>query len=98
MISLPDRPLRILMVCDLWQGSDSYALARAFRRAGHSVTIVSDSAYWGREWRSREQGDPDRIETRVAGNAWQQGQDHRCGDADADEGDQVEQHITAQRP
>ena len=46
------RPLRILMVCDLWQGSDSYALARAFRRAGHSVTIVSDSTYYGREWRS----------------------------------------------
>ena len=53
MMSPLDRPLRILMVCDLWQGSDSYALARAFRRAGHSVTIVSDSAYWGREWRSR---------------------------------------------
>ena len=48
-----DSPLRILMVCDLWQGSDSYALARAFRRAGHSVTIVSDSTYYGREWRSR---------------------------------------------
>jgi hypothetical protein len=47
------RPLRILMVCDLWQGSDSYAIARAFRRAGHSVTIVSDSTYYGREWRSR---------------------------------------------
>ena len=40
------------MVCDLWQGSDSYALARAFRRAGHSVTIVSDNAYWSRDWRS----------------------------------------------
>ena len=48
-----DRPLRILMVCDLWQGSDSYAIARAFRREGHSVTIVSDSTYYGREWRSR---------------------------------------------
>jgi len=46
-----DRPLRILMVCDLWQGSDSYAFARAFRRAGHSVTIVSDSTYYGRDWR-----------------------------------------------
>jgi spore maturation protein CgeB len=50
-MSPPDRPLRILMVCDLWQGSDSYALARAFRRQGHSVTIVSDSTYYGREWR-----------------------------------------------
>jgi hypothetical protein len=48
-----DRPLRILLVSDLWQGSDSYAMARAFRRAGHSVTIVSDSTYYGREWRSR---------------------------------------------
>jgi spore maturation protein CgeB len=47
-----DRPLRILLVSDLWQGSDSYALARAFRRFGHSVTIVSDSTYYGREWRS----------------------------------------------
>ena len=46
-----DCPMRILMVCDLWQGSDSYALARAFRRAGHSVTIVSDSTYYGRDWR-----------------------------------------------
>ncbi len=50
-MSPPDHPLRILMVCDLWQGSDSYALARAFRRQGHSVTIVSDSTYYGREWR-----------------------------------------------
>ena len=47
-----DHPLRILLVSDLWQGSDSYAVARAFRRAGHSVTIVSDSTYYGREWRS----------------------------------------------
>ncbi len=46
-----DRPLRILMVCDLWQGSDSYAMARAARRFGHSVTIVSDSTYLGRDWR-----------------------------------------------
>jgi hypothetical protein len=46
-----DRPLRILMVSDLWQGSDSYAIARAFRRAGHSVTIVSDSTYYARDWR-----------------------------------------------
>jgi spore maturation protein CgeB len=46
-----ERPLRILMVCDLWQGSDSYALARAFRREGHSVTIVSDSTYFARDWR-----------------------------------------------
>ena len=51
MIAASDRPLRILMVCDLWQGSDSYALARAFRRGGHSVTIVSDSTYYGRDWR-----------------------------------------------
>src|SRR5579863_9493822 len=46
-----ERPLRILMVCDLWQGSDSYAMARAFRRRGHSVTIVSDSTYFARDWR-----------------------------------------------
>jgi len=47
-----DQPLRILMVCDLWQGSDSYALARAFRREGHSVTIISDSTYYARDWNS----------------------------------------------
>jgi len=47
-----ERPLRILLVCELWQGSDSYAFARAFRRAGHSVTIVSDEMFGGPSWRS----------------------------------------------
>jgi hypothetical protein len=46
-----ERPLRILLVCDLWQGSDSYAIARALRRAGHSVTIVSEQMFCAPEWR-----------------------------------------------
>ena len=45
-----DRPLRILLVCELWQGSDSYAFARAFRRVGHSVTIISEEMFGGPGW------------------------------------------------
>ena len=45
-----ERPLRVLIVCELWQGSDSYAMARAFRRAGHSVTIVSEDTFGGPSW------------------------------------------------
>jgi hypothetical protein len=41
------------MVCELWQGANSYAFARAFRRMGHSVTILSDSTYNGFSWKSR---------------------------------------------
>ena len=51
-MSEADRPFRIVVVCELWQGSDSYALARAFRRAGHSVTIVSDETFGGPDWRN----------------------------------------------
>jgi spore maturation protein CgeB len=45
-----EQPLRILIVCDLWQGSDSYAIARALRRAGHSVTIVSEQMFGSPGW------------------------------------------------
>ena len=45
-----DLALRVLIVCELWQGSDSYAIARAFRRAGHSVTIVSEDTFGGPSW------------------------------------------------
>jgi len=45
-----ERPYRVIIVCELWQGSDSYAMARAFRRAGHSVTIVSDDTFGCPDW------------------------------------------------
>ena len=45
-----ERALRVLIVCELWQGSDSYAMARAFRRAGHSVTIVSEDTFGSPGW------------------------------------------------
>lgn len=35
-------PLRILAVSALWQGANDYAFVRAFRRAGHSVAVVSE--------------------------------------------------------
>jgi len=38
-------PLRILVVAELWPGSDSLALARALIRSGHSVSIVSDEMF-----------------------------------------------------
>ena len=46
-------PRRILVVCELWQGSNSYAFARAFRRLGHSVVIESESLHEGFGWNSR---------------------------------------------
>jgi hypothetical protein len=45
-------PLRILAVSALWQGANDYAFVRAFRRAGHSVRVVSDSEFFPL-WRSR---------------------------------------------
>jgi glycosyltransferase involved in cell wall biosynthesis len=51
-MKLSGRPLRIIVVCEVWQGSNSYAFARAFRRLGHSVTIVSEATYLGFGWKS----------------------------------------------
>lgn len=39
-------PLRILAVSALWQGANDYAFVRAFRRAGHSVMVVSDDQFF----------------------------------------------------
>jgi spore maturation protein CgeB len=36
------QPLRILAVAETWQGSNAYAFVRAFRRAGHSVSVLAD--------------------------------------------------------
>jgi spore maturation protein CgeB len=48
-----ERALRVVIVCELWQGSDSYAMARAFRRAGHAVTIVSEDTFGSPGWTNR---------------------------------------------
>lgn len=44
-------PLRILAVSAQWQGANDYAFVRAFRRAGHSVRVVSESEFIP-AWRS----------------------------------------------
>jgi hypothetical protein len=41
-IAAVQTPMRILAVSALWQGANDYAFIRAFRRAGHSVRVVSD--------------------------------------------------------
>jgi spore maturation protein CgeB len=48
----PEKPLRILAASEVWQGADSYAYVRAFRRAGHSVAVVDAAAYLATGWRS----------------------------------------------
>ena len=42
--------MRILAVSATWQGASDYAFVRAFRRAGHSVSVVSADSYVPR-WR-----------------------------------------------
>jgi spore maturation protein CgeB len=44
--------LRILVVSETWQGSNGYAFVRAFRRAGHSVSVIADEWYSASGWRS----------------------------------------------
>src|ERR1039458_4148530 len=44
------QPLRILAVADTWHGSNSDAFVRAFHRAGHSVAVVSDEAFFPVGW------------------------------------------------
>jgi spore maturation protein CgeB len=41
----PHNPLRILAVSVLHQGANDYAFVRAFRRAGHSVSVVPADTY-----------------------------------------------------
>lgn len=50
----PAKPeqLRIIAVSALWQGANDYAIVRAFRRLGHSVSVVSSDRYVP-DWRSR---------------------------------------------
>ncbi|MEM6415365.1 MAG: glycosyltransferase [Pseudomonadota bacterium] len=45
------KSLRILAVSALWQGANDYAFVRAFRRAGHSVQVVSERDFIP-SWRS----------------------------------------------
>src|SRR5947208_1820719 len=44
-------PMRILAVSHTWQGANDYAFVRAFRRAGHSVVVVSDEVFVPAGWR-----------------------------------------------
>jgi spore maturation protein CgeB len=44
-------PIRILAVSHTWQGANDYAFVRAFRRAGHSVVVVSDEVFVPVGWR-----------------------------------------------
>jgi glycosyltransferase involved in cell wall biosynthesis len=45
-------PLRILAVCETWQGSNAYAFTRAMHRAGHSVTTLPDNWFVPSDWRA----------------------------------------------
>jgi hypothetical protein len=42
--------LRILTCCHSWEGATDYGFLRAFRRAGHSVVVVSDADYFPYRW------------------------------------------------
>lgn len=46
------RPLRILAVSHTWEGANDYSYVRAFRRAGHSVTVASDEGFIPPGWRN----------------------------------------------
>jgi hypothetical protein len=45
------RPLRILAVAELWEGSNAYAYVRAFRRLGHTVSVVPSENFIPTAWR-----------------------------------------------
>lgn len=45
--------MRILAVSQNWQGANDYSYVRAFRRAGHSVLVVSDQDFVPTGWRNR---------------------------------------------
>ncbi len=44
-------PLRILAVSQTWEGANCYSFVCALRRAGHSVTVVSDETFLPAGWR-----------------------------------------------
>lgn len=46
------RSLRILAVAETWEGSNGYAWVKAFRRQGHSITIVDAERLIPYEWRA----------------------------------------------
>ena len=48
-----EAPLRILAVAETWQGSNAYAFVRAFRRSGHSVSLLPDEWFAASGWQSR---------------------------------------------
>lgn len=50
---MTDAGMRILAVSALWQGANDHAFVRAFRRAGHSVSVVSEDMYLLPDLRSR---------------------------------------------
>lgn len=54
MMELPEanQPMRILAVAETWQGSNAYAFLRAFRRAGHSVSVLADEWFAASGWQS----------------------------------------------
>src|SRR5215210_401657 len=52
LVSLPARSVarRILAVSHTWQGATDYGFVRAFRRAGHSVQVMSDAEFFPIGW------------------------------------------------
>jgi spore maturation protein CgeB len=46
------RPMRILAVADVWHGSNAHAFVRAFRRMGHSVSVVPSETFIPGAWQS----------------------------------------------
>lgn len=46
------RNLRILAISNLWQGATDYGIVRALRRAGHSVSVVSEGHTFPAGWNS----------------------------------------------
>lgn len=49
-----DDQLRILAVADVWEGSNAYAFVRAFRRLGHSVSVLAPENFVPSAWKSVE--------------------------------------------
>src|SRR5208282_3804169 len=49
--SAPGSRLRILACSATWEGANDYSFVRAFRRAGHSVWVVSDETFIPAGWR-----------------------------------------------
>jgi spore maturation protein CgeB len=50
--SSTDKPLRILAVAETWYGANSDSFVRAFRRTGHSVSVIAEEWFVAAGWRS----------------------------------------------